>query len=389
VQEFGSIRYLMNNIKVCHVISGYYRNDPRIFQRQCKSLKEAGFLVSILTNDDFPDENLEGTPIYATGNYWSNRIRVLLLAKNQFFKRALEIDADIYQMHSPELLSLGLALKKVGKMVVYDAHEDLPRHIIEKDWLPRIVRKPLSLIVEKYMNHILRRYHAIISPHSHVVDTLKEINPNTILITNFAKVLPSNDISLNEYLQRHKIICYSGTVYLHSNQVSIFDALNEFTDVTYSIAGYFAPEYLELLSKHPSFNKLSYIGRINWADLSEFYKKARIGIVVIDYKMNLGGKRGTYAVNKIFEYMEAALPIICSDYELWKEIVDEFKCGFYVEPGNVVQIREAIAYLINNPEKAYQMGQNGRKAILEEYNWANEEKKYVKLFNSFSLLNKI
>ena len=309
----------MNNIKVCHVISGYYRNDPRIFQRQCKSLKEAGFLVSILTNDDFPDENLEGTPIYATGNYWSNRIRVLLLAKNQFFKRALEIDADIYQMHSPELLSLGLALKKVGKMVVYDAHEDLPRHIIEKDWLPRIVRKPLSMIVEKYMNYILRRYHAIISPHSHVVDTLKEINSNTILITNFAKVLPSKEISLNEYLQRNKIICYSGTVYLHSNQISIFDALNEFTDVTYSIAGYFAPEYLELLSKHPSFNKLSYIGRINWADLSEFYKKARIGIVVIDYKMNLGGKRGTYAVNKIFEYMEAALPIICSDYELWKE----------------------------------------------------------------------
>jgi glycosyltransferase involved in cell wall biosynthesis len=371
----------MNKIKVCHVISGYYRNDARIFQRQCKSLRDAGFLVSILTNDDLPEEILEGIPIYSTNNYWNNRIRVLLFAKKQFLKRSFEVDADIYQMHSPELLSLGLALSRAGKKVIYDAHEDLPRHIIEKEWLPRLVRKPLSIIVEKYMNAILKRYHAIISPHSHVVDILKKINPNTTLITNFARVLPCKDISLDEYLQRHKIICYSGTVYLHSNQISMFDALNEFADVTYTIAGYCAPEYLEVLSKHPSYNKFSYIGRINWADLSSFYNKARIGFVVIDYKMNLGWKRGTYAVNKIFEYMESGLPVICSDYELWKEIVDEFSCGICVEPGNKTQLHDAIAYLIDNPEKAYIMGQNGRKAVAEKFNWETQEKIYCNLFN--------
>jgi len=369
-------------LKVCHVISGYYRNDPRIFQRQCKSLKEAGFSVSILTNDDQPEEILEEIPIYSTNNYWSSRLRILLFAKKQFLKRAIEIDADIYQMHSPELLSLGIALKKAGKIVVYDAHEDLPKHIIEKDWLPRIIRKPLSFVVENYMNSILRNYHAIISPHSHVVDNLKEINPNTTLITNFAKVLPSKEITLNEYSQRNQIICYSGTVYLHSNQISILEALKELPDVTYNIAGYCSPDYLEVLSKHDSYNKLNYIGRINWADLIGFYNKARIGVVVIDYKMNLGGKRGTYAVNKIFEYMEAALPIICSDYDLWQEIIDEYNCGICVEPGNVKQMTEAISFLLNNPEAAYTMGQNGRKAVHQKYNWSTQHEVYVKLFKT-------
>lgn len=372
----------MNKMKVCHVISGYFRNDPRIFQRQCKSLREAGFSVSLLTNDDQPDAILEGIPIYSTNCYWISRLRVLLFAKKQFLLRALEIDADIYQMHSPELLSLGIALKKAGKIIVYDAHEDLPRHIIEKDWLPRLIRRPLSFIFEKYMNRILRSYHAIVSPHSHVVDSLKKINPNITLITNFAKVLPRNAINFNEYSQRNPIICYSGTVYLHSNQVTILDAIKQFPNVKYNIAGYCSPDYLEFLSKHESFDKLSYFGRINWAELSDFYNEARIGVVVIDYKMNLGWKRGTYAVNKMFEYMEAALPIICSDYDLWQDIIDEYNCGICVEPGNLKQMSDAIEFLLNNAEAAFVMGQNGRKAVLEKFNWLTQEKKYVDLFNN-------
>lgn len=372
----------MNNLKVCHIISGYYRNDPRIFQRQCKSLMEAGFSVSILTNDDQPEEILDGIPIYTTNFFWRSRLRILLFAKKQFFKKALEIDAHIYQMHSPELLSLGIALKRAGKIVVYDAHEDLPKHIIEKDWLPHLIRKPLSRLVENYMRRILRDYHAIISPHSHVVEKLRNINSNTTLITNFAKVLPTKVISLNEYSKRNHIICYSGTVYLHSNQILILDALKELPDVTYNIAGYCTPEYLEVLSKHESFNKLNYIGRINWADLSEFYNKARIGVVVIDYKMNLGGKKGTYAVNKIFEYMEAALPIICSDYDLWQDIIDEYNCGICVEPGNLKQMTEAITFLLNNTETAFKMGQNGRKAVHQKFNWSTQHEVYVKLYKT-------
>lgn len=370
----------MNKLKVCHVISGYYRNDPRIFQRQCKSLYEAGFSVCILTNDGQPEELIDNIPIYSTRVHWVSRLLVLLFAKKQYLQRAIEIDADIYQMHSPELLSLGIALKKIGKKIIYDAHEDLPKHIIEKDWLPRIIRKPLSIIVENYMKRLLRKYHKIISPHSHVVQDLIKINPNTFLVTNFAKVLPSKEISLSEYLLRKKVICYSGTVYLHSNQITLLEALKGLNDVSYNIAGYISPDYLELLSNHESFDKLNYLGRLEWANLRSFYDQARIGFVVIDYKMNLGWKKGTFAVNKIFEYMESALPIVCTDYDLWKEIVDEYNCGICVEPGNIKQLKEAIQFLLNNPQVAYEMGQNGRRAVFQKFNWSTQHETYIQLF---------
>ncbi|HYD48813.1 MAG TPA: glycosyltransferase, partial [Terriglobales bacterium] len=158
--------------RVCHVISGYFRNDARVFLRQCKSLHRHGFDVSILTNDGEADEMLEGIQVVSCGEPWS-RAKTLLMAKRQFLGKALEIDADIYQLHSPELLPLGVALKKAGKRVVYDAHEDMPRHILEKEWLPAITRKAISMAFERYMLRVLRRYDSIISPHSHVVADFK------------------------------------------------------------------------------------------------------------------------------------------------------------------------------------------------------------------------
>lgn len=372
----------MQKVKVCHIVSGYFRNDPRILYRQCISLHEEGYSVSILTNDGLPDEVIEGISIFSTRVYWKSRLKILLFAKKQFISRANEINADIYQIHSPELLSLGLYLKKVGKLVVYDAHEDLPAHILEKDWLPAILRKPISFAVKFYMNIVLKRFDAIVTPHPHVLEKMIKVNYNSKLVTNFAKVTEVIPYSLNDYINRGKKICYSGTVYLHSNQLTILDSLNQIPDLIYIVAGYFSPEHLKTLSSHQSFKNLQYFGRLNKNDLQNFYQEARIGVVIIDYKMNLGGQKGTYAVNKMFEYMEASLPIICSDYDLWREIVEEYQCGICVQPGNTKQLVEALKFLLNNPSIAYEMGQRGRKAVEEKYNWSSQHLTYVNIFDS-------
>lgn len=372
-----------NKIKVCHVISGYFRNDPRVFQRQCKSIVKAGYEVSILTNDGGSKEILDEINIYPCGRFWKNRIKIILFAKHQFFKKAIEIDADIYQLHSPELIPLGLELKRRGKIIIYDAHEDLPKHILEKDWIPSFLRKPISLIIDAYMKIALKTYNEIISPHPHVVDYLKNVNKNVTLVTNFAKVGPSGNFDLTHYLARENYICYSGTVYLHSNQEYILDAISNIQGIKYQIVGFIDDNHYKRLSERKGFEKLSFLGRIPWHELDEFYSKSLIGIVIIDYKLNLGSKKGTYAVNKMFEYMQAGLPIICSDYDLWEDIVNKYDCGICVEPNNAKQIEDAILFLMNNKEKAYQMGQNGRKAVLLEYNWSTQEREYIKIFRKY------
>ncbi len=368
---------------VCHIISGYHRIDARIFQRQCKSLSNFGFNVLILTNDNESDEVIENIKIYNTGRFWKSRIKVLLFAKYQFFKKAIALNADIYQLHSPELLSLGLKLKKKGKIVIYDAHEDLPRHIMEKEWIPLLFRKPLSVFIEFYMNSILRNYNEIISPHSHVIDQFRKISGNVTVIANFPLINNSYKGDFNNYKNLDQVMCYSGTVYSYSNQEVILSAMNNIQDVKYFIAGYIESNHLEKLSKIESFKRVKFFGRIPWKNLQNFYNNSVLGLVIYDYKLNLGYKLGSFGTNKIFEYMEAGLPVICTDFELWKMVVDKYKCGICVEPNNQVQLENAIRYLIEFKEQAFQMGQNGRNAIINEYNWATQESLYVKIFNKY------
>lgn len=368
---------------VCHVISGYFRTDARVFLRQCKSLHSHGFEVSILTNDGDQDEVLDEIGIIDCAKPWP-RWKTLLMAKRQFLAKALEIDADIYQLHSPELLPLGLALKTAGKKVVYDAHEDMPRHILEKEWLPRFTRKPISAAFEKYMLRTLVQYDDIVSPHSHVVANFQEVLGKGVLIANFPLVADNWDFSREDFVSRENILCYSGTVYAYSNQEEIVEALGAFDDLQYRIAGYIDEEHGKRLMAMSNGDKVRFLGRLSRPDLHAFYQSTLIGVVIYDYKLNLGNRLGSYGTNKVFEYMEAGLPFICTDYILWKDIIDRYDCGVCVAPGKPNEIVAAIRYFREDKDRAYRMGQNGRRAVLEEFNWRSEEKKYVALFRGLA-----
>jgi len=368
---------------VCHVISGYFRDDARVYLRQCKSLHNAGFDVALLTNDGAPDEVLGGIRVFDCRKPWP-RWKTLLLAKQQFLQRALEIDADIYQLHSPELLPLGRALKRAGKKIVYDAHEDMPRHILEKEWLPHFSRKLISRAFGKYMLHALSQYDEIVSPHSHVIAGFQESLGKGVLIANFPLVADNWDFSREEFLARDNILCYSGTVYAYSNQEEVVEALGAFDDLQYRIAGYIDEDHGKRLMAMPNGDRVAFLGRLSRQDLHEFYRSALMGVVIYDYKLNLGDRLGSYGTNKVFEYMEAGLPFICTDYILWKDIMDRYDCGVCVAPGNPDEIAAAIQYLLEDKDRAYWMGQNGRRAVLEEFNWLSEERKYVTLFRGLA-----
>lgn len=373
---------------VCHVISGYYRNDARVLLRQCKSLHQHGYAVSILTNDGDPGEMLDGIPIFDAGRPWP-RWKALAMAKRQMLDRAIEIDADIYQLHSPELLPLGVELKRLGKAVVYDAHEDMPRHLLEKEWLPTWIRKTVSQVFERYMLHVLAEFDETISPHSHVVADLQRRIGKGILVANFPLIGEDWLFGEQSYCSREPIACYSGTVYLYSNQEETVAALRELDGVRYRIAGYIDPTFHQRLAALPGGEKVEFLGRLSRPDLKQFYREARIGMVVYDYKLNLGDRLGSYGTNKVFEYMEAGLPFICTDYDLWRDIVERYDCGVCVPPGDPVAITEAIKCLLADPVRAYRMGQAGRRAVLEEFNWSTEEKKYVAVFDRLSGWTKV
>ena len=88
--------------------------------------------------------------------------------------------------------------------------------------------------------------------------------------------------------------------------------------------------------------------------------------------------------NKMFEYTSAAIPVIGSDFPLWKEIIQGNNCGICVNPLEPNQIAKAIEWMTKHPAEAEAMGKNGRNAIEEKYNWEKESKTLISIYKSLS-----
>ena len=84
--------------------------------------------------------------------------------------------------------------------------------------------------------------------------------------------------------------------------------------------------------------------------------------------------------NKMFEYMSAGLPLIASDFPLWRRIIEESQCGLCVDPSSPKEIAHAIATLVSNETLCLEKGTAGRKAITSSFNWMNESVKLLDLY---------
>ncbi|MCA1750473.1 MAG: glycosyltransferase [Flavobacteriales bacterium] len=129
---------------------------------------------------------------------------------------------------------------------------------------------------------------------------------------------------------------------------------------------------------YPGWRNVDEHGFLGREEVAEVLGKSKAGVVTFHPLPNHIDAQP----NKMFEYMSAGVPIITSDFPLWKEIVEGCKCGICVDPLNPEAIASAVNFIVANPRDAEKMGENGQKAVLEKYNWSIEKLKLFKLYRS-------
>jgi len=363
-------------MKICHITTVHTRYDIRIFIKECVSLARAGHEVILIVNDKFKDEVHNGVSIRSLNCVVPNRLlRIFsITAKRKAFDMAKSLKADIYHFHDPELLGLAIKLKKQGFRIIYDVHEDVPRQILTKGWIPHFIRGILSKMVELYENRCAMKYDAIITPTPHISKRFQKLNNAVWEVCNFPS-LEEFDNSENDYSNTNPA-CYVGGLTKNRGIKQIAEATHK-AGIRLNLCGEFYPPRLkqEILG---GYNNVHYMGVLEREQIVSVTKKSSMGFVTL---LNTPNDMMAYPI-KMFEYMAAGIPVIASDFPVYKEIVEGNKCGICVNPYDVDAIYSAIVKIRENQDYANELGKNGRMAIMKKYNWESQIKKILECYDS-------
>lgn len=373
-------RYNENMIqqkKVCHLSSVHLSSDPRIFDKECVTLAQNGYQVTLIAKG--PTDERKGVTRISFPNM--HRLRRIIFSNYKMLDLAKEVDAEIYHLHDPELLPLVAKLKKLGKKVIFDSHENVSEQILHKEYLPKKLRRIISVFYRHYERVCLRNVDMVIIVTPSQYKNFEGISQNIKMVTNYpTKGEDDSNFSEMPISAKRCQVCFAGSISSQWNHNLILDAVYGLSDITYAIAG---PIHNKDLFKllNSSSEKIKYFGFLDREQLKKLYSESICGMALLSYNTQVG-REGTLGNTKLFEYMKFGLPVICSDLNLWKEIVSQNECGLTINPNNIIEIRKAIKFLVNNPEEAVEMGRNGYKAFLNTYNWDTQAPQLLEIYSS-------
>lgn len=360
-------------MKIAHITTVHDFRDSRIFSKYCCSLASADHEVFLLAvgPDDHRRENVQ---IYGIARSRGPRLWRALIHVIRATTIASKLDVDIYHFHDPELIAAGLYLRMRGHKVIYDVHEDLPEDIRLKDWIPGFLRSALSKIALLIENFTARRLSAITTSTPYIRDRFAKLNPNTIDIRNYP--IRENFVEAQPVPSKENAVCYVGNISRQRGIIEMLDIVQQ-THAEFYLAGKFWSEELFAEARnHPAWERTHYLGWLSPSEVRQTICRCRVGLVLLH-------PTATFLTSlpiKMFEYMAAGLPVLASDFPLWKSIISDADCGEVIDPFDAVKGGDILNGLLDRPELAAAMGDRGRRAALSKYSWDQEFNKVVGLY---------
>lgn len=362
-------------MRVCHLSSVRDSRDLCMFERSCVSLAGAGYETYLVAKGESREE--KGVHVIGVGDPPASRLKRMRTFSKTIYQAAVEVDADLYHIHDPELLPYALKLKRQGKKVVFDSHELYTVLLRAKHYLKGLA----SLVAWCYgvfERYVLRRIDAVIFVGTRDgKDPFEGISRRTVMIANYA---------LREELYARCIptpkdvpaACFVGIMTPDRGAENMVLAAAK-AGVRLILVGDFEPEdYARRVRALPEYGNVDFRGVLDREKVFDVYQEATMGLCVIPN----GGQYNicdTFNM-KVYDYMAMGLPVVLSDSAYARRVMEEYSFGILVDSADVGQIANAIRYLADHPGEAARMGQAGRRAIDEAFNWETQERKLLALY---------
>ncbi|MFX1521492.1 MAG: glycosyltransferase family 4 protein [Promethearchaeota archaeon] len=369
-----------NRVKICILTSAHPPFDARIFHKEAKTLVKAGYKVVLIAQHS-KEETVDGVRIVPLPTP-KNRFERMTKVVWKLFKLALKEKADIYHFHEPELMPVGVGLKLFGKKVIYDVHEDYQQKILSKGWIGAKFRKVISFLMGFIEKACSMLFDYIITADSHTKTKFKKNKVD--VIANFPPLAFMDGVEADEKEGPFKVI-YVGDISENRGAIKIFETIEylKHEDIEFHLLGrVYGARLIDLFNSTP---RIKYHGVVPWEEVSKYLVNADVGLILLQpvpAYLYCPGEN----ITKLFEYMSVGLPVIISNFPKLEETISEINCGVSVDPTDPKAIADSIESLYSDPDSRKQMGENGKKALMEKYNWEAEKGKLLDIYQK--VLNK-
>ena len=357
-------------MKVFHLTSVHARYDNRVLNKQCVSLAKH-FDTTLIVADGQGVEDYNGVQILDVGKP-RNRLSRMVFKTLSVFNLSRKQGADVYQIHDPELLPLGFVYSLLGKKVIYDIHEDYITSISIKSYMPIWLRKSLAFVfcgLEKLLS--FKMYRLIAEKY------YSRRFPSALPILNYPAKQALNGIEAFD--SSSSVLIYTGNVTPDRGAIKTAEIARNLKNFNFKLVG---------KCNESTYSKLSLDGLDNFElvglnryvpfdEITKHYQQGALaGMALFPVNQHYAEKELT----KFFEYMAVGLPIIASNFPVWKDLIEGNGIGICVDVDSHNEIASAINWLKDHPEEASAMGLRGKALVESTLNWETEFSKLLNLY---------
>jgi len=361
-----------------HFTTVHGNRDVRIFVKQCRSLARSGIHVTMIAPGTLDEDEQVDDVTCRSINVPRHRLGRVVIGQLRVLAALLKTRATIYHYHDPELLPAALLLRMTGRTVIYDAHEELSTDVLDKPWIPGFLRPAVAKLAGaiewttgRFMNAVVVATPGIgkCYPSSKVAlvrnyppfdeisgfgdDSIKTSEREGAVFVGLLNTIRGGYV-LAEAMQRTQH---------EKSSLTVIGAVDD-------------PALREAFAPAVSLGSVSLAGWLARPEAMARLRRARVGILLYQPVQH----HLISLPNKLFEYMAAGIPVIASDFPQWREILEEVECGVIVDPEDANAVAEAIDWLYSHPDEAEAMGQRGRQAVLDRFNWNSEFRTLLGLY---------
>jgi glycosyltransferase involved in cell wall biosynthesis len=368
-------------IRVCHITNVHLWDDTRIFYKECLTLANNGFAVTLIA-PNAKSQIVENIQVIGVPNKSESRLYRASIFAFKILLKAYQSQAKIYHFHDPELIWIGIVLRILGKKVIFDVHENVKAQITDKKWLrfPKLAASVYSV----FESLAAKLFYIIIAE-----DSYEEIFKGKA--RSITKVL---NFPVAESLMKYRTTFYDKTVNgilyvgLVSESRGIFEIIKALAILKkreiafrFHCIGPMSENLLEKLESTSDYlfvkDSVIFYGRLPIYEAYKLGEKSKVALSILHPVPNYIRSFST----KIFEYMAVGIPFIVSDFPIY-EFVREEKLGFLVDPMNQLELADLLEGVLLNKFELKEQIEKGVNAVKLKYSWESQSKNLIGLYSN-------